>query len=141
MTYHVIWLLVAAAFFVVEAIVPGVVCIWFGLGALASFGISYLTDSIVLQIIVFLIVSVLLLIFMRKYALKISKSKESLNFDRVIEKKAIVIEDIENISGKGRVMIDGMEWKAKSENGEPVKNGETVIVKEIKGVTLIVEKI
>lgn len=38
-------------------------------------------------------------------------------------------------------MVEDMDWSARSENGEPIDVGEEVLIKEIQGVKLIVEKI
>ena len=37
--------------------------------------------------------------------------------------------------------IRDRDWSARSENGEPIDVGEEVLIKEIQGVKLIVEKI
>lgn len=52
-----------------------------------------------------------------------------------------MIQPIDNLQSQGRVMVEDMDWSARSENGEPIDVGEEVLIKEIQGVKLIVEKI
>ena len=42
---------------------------------------------------------------------------------------------------KFRVKLNGVDWNARTTDGSSVKTGESVIVREITGTTLVVEKI
>ena len=53
----------------------------------------------------------------------------------------IVTQPIENISGNGRVLVNGLEWAARSDDGTPISEKENVLIKSIEGVKVIVEKI
>jgi len=84
----------------------------------------------------------------RKKLLKQSKEwrgvwvqKTETNSRALIGKVAKVIQPIDNLQSQGRVMVEDMDWSARSENGEPIDVGEEVLIKEIQGVKLIVEKI
>ena len=59
----------------------------------------------------------------------------------MIGKVAKVVQPIDNLLSQGRVIVEDMDWSARSENGEPIDAGEEVLIKEIQGVKLIVEKI
>ena len=71
------------------------------------------------------------------------KSAEPLktNAEALIGQTAIVTENISNIDAKGRVKVRGMEWSARSADGDTIAKDSHVIVKEIDGVKLIVDKI
>lgn len=138
---HLLWLCASILFFVVEAIVPGVVCLWFGIGAVAALAVSAFTESIAIQTAVFLVVSVLLLAFLRRYTKKFSeRNKTKTNFDRIIGERAIVTETIDNISARGKISVLGMEWSARSESGERIEKGSVVTVMNVSGVSALVEK-
>ena len=53
----------------------------------------------------------------------------------------IVTVSINNISGEGRVLVNGLEWAARSDDGVPVEKGENVLIKAIEGVKVIVERV
>ena len=59
------------------------------------------------------------------------------NTDRLIGKEGEVIKDI-SFNEYGRVKVFGENWMATSE--EPIKEGSKVIIKNIEGAKLIVEK-
>ena len=66
----IIWLGVLAVLLIIEAITTGLTTIWFAGGALAAAIASYLEAGIVVQLILFLCVSLVLLIFTRPLAVK-----------------------------------------------------------------------
>ena len=53
--------------------------------------------------------------------------------------EAQVTEDIDNIHGKGAVVIRGMAWSARSQDGGPIAAGTLVRVLRIEGVKVFVE--
>ena len=84
----IIWLAILAFFLVVEAITAGLATIWFAGGALAAAIAAYLGAEIWLQILLFLAVSIILLIFTRPLAVKyMSKDLEKTNVNSLIGKK------------------------------------------------------
>ena len=62
------------------------------------------------------------------------------NADRVIGREAVVTEAIDNLNGKGVVVVFGVAWTARSEDGAPIPEAATVVVKRIEGVKLFVER-
>ena len=60
------------------------------------------------------------------------------NADRCIGQTAVVIEDINNIEGKGQVHVNGITWTARSADGTVFKKDDLVTVEKIDGVKLIV---
>lgn len=138
----VFWLVAMIALFVVEAATVNLVTLWFAFGALAALITSLLGGELWLQIVVFIAVTVITLIPTRKIAKKyFSKSHhQATNSDLVIGKDCIVVEEIDNLISTGAVKCLGKEWTARSENGEKIAVGETVIAIAIEGVKLIVRK-
>ena len=88
------------------------------------------------------VVSILVLAITRPFVKKkLTVQKTETNSRALIGKVAKVIQPIDNLQSQGRVMVEDMDWSARSENGEPIDVGEEVLIKEIQGVKLIVEKI
>ena len=50
----------------------------------------------------------------------------------------MVTEAIDNLNGKGAVVVFGVAWTARSEDGTPIAEGTTVTVNRIEGVKLFV---
>ena len=135
MQMSVFWLIAMVVLLIIEAVVPGLISIWFALGALAALISALFHAPIWLQIVWFVAVSVLTLVLTRPLV------RKYVNADMVIGKDAVVTEGIDNLHAKGAVLLDGKTWTARMEQ-ESVKAepGETVRVLRIEGVKLIVEK-
>ena len=135
------WLIAMIALFVIEALVPGLVSIWFAIGALAALISALVNAPLWLQIAWFFIVSVALLILTRPLAKKYVNGRvQPTNADVVIGKSAVVTEEINNVLGTGAVSVGGKEWTARAEGEEPIAEGKVVSVLRIEGVKLIVKE-
>ena len=136
-----VWIAVTVAFIIIEALTTQLLTIWFAAGAAAAVIATLLDASILVQCIVFVAVSLIALIATRPLVKKLTKQKFSpTNADRFIGEAAFVTENVDNIAQTGLVKIQGTVWTARSAYGEAIPEGETVTVKKIEGVKLIVEK-
>ena len=136
----VFWLISMIVLFIVEAATVNLMTIWFAFGALAALVVSLLGGELWLQIVAFILVTILTLIPTRKLAKKyFGKNRhQATNADVVIGKDCAVTEDIDNLFATGTVKCMGKEWTARSENGKKIAIGETVTAVAIEGVKLIV---
>lgn len=136
------WLVIMAVLLVVEIATLGLTTIWFAAGALVAFVIAIFNLPIWLQVGVFIVVSVVMLIFTRPAAAKYLNSKTTkTNVDSLIGKSAKVTKTINNIQSEGQVVVNGMEWTARSsEDDVTIPEGTIVTILEIKGVKLIVKQ-
>lgn len=140
-TLSIIWLVILAVLIVIEIATLGLTTIWFAGGALAALVASLVGGPLWLQIALFLAVSVLLLIFTRPVAVKyMNKGVQKTNVDEVLGETGIVIQKIDNLKAEGRVMLKGMEWTARSKDGQNIEEGKVVKVTAVEGVKLIVEE-
>ena len=139
----VFWLIAAGVFFIIEMATIGFLVFWLGIGALLAMVTSFITDSILIQVIVFVVTSTLLLIFTRPLVNKFIKvPKETVtNAYSIIGKKAIVVKEINNIEGDGQIKVDGEVWSAKSNTDEVISKETEVEIVEIDGVKAVVRKI
>jgi len=137
----VIWASAAIILFIVELIVPGLVSIWFALGAVAALVAAILHAPIWLQITWFAVVSVAALVLTRPLAKKYVNSRaQPTNADMLIGKECVVTEAINNLQGTGAVKINGKEWTARmADKDASAEEGSVLKVVKIEGVKLIVK--
>ena len=115
----IVWLLILVALVVIELISMGLTTIWFAGGAFVAALTSLMGFSVWVQIIVFLTVSLLLLFFTRPIAVKyFNKDRIKTNVESLVGRQAIVISEIDNVKGCGRVTVGGQEWSARAREDE-----------------------
>lgn len=137
----IVWLIAAIILSVIEGVTVQLVSIWFAIGTIPAMIVAGLGGELWLQLIVFLITSILVLLIGRPLlSKKISHERHATNADRVIGMTGIVTEEIDNLHETGRVMANGLGWSAKTkQSGEKVPVDTRVLVLGIDGVKLVVE--
>ena len=140
--YAVYWLIASAVFLLIEILTLGITSIWFAGGAVvaaiaALFGVPFLV-----QMLLFIVVTCLLFALTRPVAKRYLNNRvQKTNTDALIGQTELVKETINNMESKGYVQLNGQDWTARSaEAGEIIPAGCEVVVKEIQGVKLIVER-
>lgn len=134
-----LWLCLFVLLLGFEIITINLVSIWFALGSLSAALVSLLTDSVTVQIGVFVLVSVVVLLIMKPLINKFSKPQIiPTNLDRVIGKVGIITEDSGPLK-VGEVLVDGKKWSAIS--AKKIKKDCHVKILSIDGVKLKVEEI
>lgn len=136
------WLIVVAVLLVLEILTLGLTTIWFAGGAFVAFLAGICQAPLWIQILLFLVVSIILLVFTRPIAEKhLNNSREKTNVDSLVGKHGRVLEEIDNFNQTGRVMLNGMEWTARNISSEgKIPTGTKVEVMEIKGAHLVVQE-
>lgn len=139
----VLWLIAMIVLLIIEAVVPGLISIWFALGALAALVAALFHAPFWLQVVWFLVVSILTLLLTRPFVKKYVNNRVTpTNADIVIGKEAVVTEAIDNLQEKGAVRLEGKIWTARmADENAGAEVGETVRILRIEGVKLITEKI
>lgn len=138
----ILWIGVAVLFAIIEAATLGLSTIWFTIGGIVAALVSYWGGSPIVQIVVFLAVSILLLYFTKPLAVKKLKiGSIKTNVDALKGQIAVVTEDIKPHS-TGQVKVGGQIWTAVSERKDNtlVKGTEVKIIR-IEGVKLIVASV
>ena len=138
----IFWLILVAVMLVIGIVTMGLTTIWFSLGAVAAAIAAGLGAPLWVQILLFTVVSVVIMILVRPFALKVmDRNRTKTNIDEVIGKQAEVIEPIDNQKEQGKVRFRGVEWMARSVDGSTVAAGDVVTVEEVSGVKLLVKKL
>ncbi len=142
---ELIWFVIGLILIILEFLIPGLITIFFGIGAwIVSVICLFLDISLNLQLSIFLISSVLLLVSLRKWFKTLFTRKpgtgraEDEVADEFIGQKAVVTEKI-TPNRKGRVEFRGSYWTA--ESNETIPEGASVEILDKDNITLIVKSL
>ena len=140
--YEIFWLIMLVLLTVTEILTFNFITIWFAAGSLAALISSLCGADIMVQMWVFIIISVLSLIFTKPLVKnKLNFKKTETNADRVIGKTAIVTDEINSEKFAGEVKVNGQMWSAISYENEIIEKDSKVKILDIEGVKLVVEKL
>ena len=139
----IFWLILAVILAVFEILTQGLSTIWFAIGAVAAFIVAASGLNVPLQIVVFILVSIVMLLLVRPVSVKLLKGKiVKTNIDAVVGRKVTVSKDIDNIKETGNVVLDGTTWNARSmDDNETISSGNTVVIEKVEGNKLIVRRV
>ncbi|MBR3646599.1 MAG: NfeD family protein [Lachnospiraceae bacterium] len=136
------WLMAFIVLIVIEVFTVGLTTIWFALGSLVAYFAHLLGAGTWVQMVLFIIISVVSMILIRPIAIRTLKNKNvKTNVDAIAGKKVKVLKTINNIEAAGEVLIDGIEWTARTEDDTVIEKDEIVEVVRIEGVKAIVKKV
>jgi membrane protein implicated in regulation of membrane protease activity len=137
----VIWIIAACAFGAGEVVTTSFFLAPFAGGAVAAAVVAAIGAGTVASWVVFLVVSLLLLTFVRPVARAHLRTPPQLRTGTaaLVGKRAVALERIANHEGVGTVRIDGEVWTARSYDEDVViAAGTPVEVIEIRGATALV---
>ena len=138
------WVIAALLLFIIELFTVGfaVVCLSIGAGGGA---IAAACDaSLEMQFLTFAIISLIALAGVRpllKRAFYRGGEKVATNASAMIGKRGVVCEEVDGDVEGGRVMIEGVDWRAITADGEILSKGTKVEVVAIDSVVLTVKKL
>ena len=140
-----IWFLAAIALFVAEMFTAGfwLACLAVGAGVA---GIAALIPGLgpAIQGVVFAGSSLVSMAGLRPRLMQYFQlgpgSDVRTGVDALLGKTAIVTERIEPVTGAGRVKVNGEDWRGASADGAAIEPGTKVMVIQVDGTTLMVEK-
>lgn len=142
MTWLIFWIFIIISTLIAEIATVGLVSLWFTVGGICALICNLLELSVVIQWVVFIVVSVLgLLLFRSFWVNKMKKEIVPTNADANIGKEVIVTEDIDNLLFKGEVKVNGQLWSAQSLDGEKIDKNSKVVIRKIEGNKVFVEKV
>lgn len=122
----------------VEICTVNLVSIWFAIGAFLTMLVSFMTDSLLIQITVFALSSLIALLATKPLVKKLKKTEVvPTNYDRILGQRAEVTKKITE-DNYGEVKVLGSIWTAVSDS--VIEVGEKVVVDRVDGVKLVVKK-
>lgn len=143
MSPWLIWLLIACTFAILEMFTAGFMVIWFSVAALVALIVSLIfPEAFAVQVVIWGILSVILILFTKKFADKVNANAVPTNVYSVIGKKANVVVEINGEKSTGQVKVDGDVWSAKTEEFNAIiPVGSVVEILKVDGVKVVVKKI
>lgn len=138
----IFWLALMVILIIAEIVTVGLTTIWFAGGALLAALVSCAGGGWILQIIVFMAVSICLLIFTRPFAMKyINATRVKTNYEGIIGKTVRITRTVNNFEGTGCAVVDGQEWTVRAvDDTKIIEEGKLAKVIQISGVKLMVEE-
>jgi membrane protein implicated in regulation of membrane protease activity len=141
-----LWFLLGLSLILLEFVVPGVILVFFGIGAWAAAITTYfgLTASFQSQLLVFGVTSILFLVALRKwirgkfYGHVADVQDQTQNLDEFSGQTVVVLEDVIPNKMEGAVEFKGARWRAVCD--EHIKKGEIAIITGVDGIILKVRK-
>jgi membrane protein implicated in regulation of membrane protease activity len=136
------WLICGVAGILLELLIPGLVLIFFGIGALLTALCTWFFDiSTAWQIVIFVTISCTTLALFRKSLKQSFFEKQKTNepdelIDEFKGKTAVVLEDF--VAQHGKVEFNGSLWKATA--NENLLKGDVVLIQKRNNITLVVTK-
>ena len=138
-----IWAVIGLILFLLEFALPGLIVFFFGIGAWVVAGVCLFADiSLNVQLVIFLVSSVLLLLALRKWIRGIfvghvysrqnaAEDIEECGGHKVLVKNAIIPPQT------GSVELNGVDWKAQADC--QIQSGQMVEIIRRDNLTLIVK--
>jgi membrane protein implicated in regulation of membrane protease activity len=140
-TTEVIWFLVGLALLLAELVLPGLVILFFGIGAwVTALAVLLFHPPLNVQILIFLVSSLLSLSLLRKVIRKrftttTSDSTGDLQ-EEYVGKTVTALEPFDEY-GKGKVSFRGSTWQAQCK--QPVHRGQELVIRRFDSIMLFVE--
>ncbi len=136
------WLIASGIFFIGEIMTVGFLLFWFGIASLISMVVSFFTSNLVIQMVVFLVSSVILILATKPFVKKFMNKKNiATNAYSLIGKTGLVIQEIDNVKGIGQIKVGGEVWSAQSEDNSVIPVNTEIELTKIDGVKAIVKPI
>lgn len=143
---EIIWFVIGLILIMLEFTIPGIILVFFGIGAWIVTVLVYadILQSVTSQLFVFGAASLILLLVLRRWVKDkfyghITGSQDLLqNLDEFAGMKVHVLSDVVPGRTEGIVEFKGTNWSAVSD--EEIKSGETAVIVKNDGLTLVIKR-
>lgn len=135
---EIIWLIAGILLLLLEFAIPGILVVFFGIGALITALLTYLTGmGLCLQFVSFIFFSLLFLFLLRKKLMAVLSGSGGMDPDEEFIGRQATAETDLPAGGTGKIVFKGTLWNAKSET--LVEKGNRVVITGKDGITLLVK--
>lgn len=132
------WLVAFVLLIIIEVNTYNLTTIWFAISCLPLIFLSWFGLSWEWQILIFVTLTTVLLIFTRPFFVK--KLKEKVSDPNDITGKTVIVTKTIKASERGEVKTsNGVTWNAISDIGNEITKGENCTIVKVQGNTLIVK--
>ena len=141
---YTFWLLLGMALLISELFIPGVVAVFFGIGALVVGLLTFfgVIDALASQLLCFALISVVSLFALRRHCTRwlrgmvAGRSEQDLDSAGLVNQRVTVLTDF--VGGIGDVQLNGAKWDA--ESSDALQAGDTAWVVGFSGIVLKVSR-
>ncbi len=135
----IFWIIIAAVAIIIDIVTSNFLFVWFSVGAIVAMIGSFIGLSFGVQVIIFLVISLITVSLGYPWAKK--KFKNSVKRTPLMEEKYIgrVMKAEEDILERAKVKVDGIYWTVVN-TGDEIKVGENFQIIGIDGIKLIIKK-
>lgn len=144
MDIWLIWVIIALVLFIIELFTAGFAIICLSIGAGGAAIAAAMEASIEVQLLTFAVVSLLAIIAIRPLLKRLiyrGGEKVATNSSAMVGKHGVVCSDVDGDDESGRVIIEGIDWRARSLDGDLIPKGTKVVVVAIDSVVLTIKKL
>lgn len=136
--FLIVWVVIIIATVIGELLTQDLTCIWFTGGGVVALILAILgVENTYIQIAVFVVVSLILLLTIGRWARKNPKKSTLTNIEAAIGKEIIILKDADYLHyGEGKYA--GLIWTVTCRGKDTVKEGEIAYIKSVEGNKLIV---
>jgi|SRR5690554_476601 len=136
-----VWIVFIIVTIIIEIETFDLVSIWFTFGAIGALIAAALNAEILIQVAIFLVISILLLLATRPLAKRMAKKQRiATNVDRVIGMIGIITKEVTPYQ-LGEIKVEHSLWRATNLNNQTFEVGEKALIKAISGTKLVIVKI
>jgi len=139
-----IWIIAAVLLFILEIFTPAFLAASLAIGCIFAGIVSSMDFGIKIQLLAFSIGTLVSFIGIRPFILKYGHRKSGdlkTNVDALIGKTGKVTVTIDNSKNQGRIIFEGDDWRAETENDEILNVGERVEILKVNSTILTVKSI
>lgn len=138
------WIIAALLLFIAEMFVPGFWLACVALGSLAAGLVALLPIGMPLQVVTFAVTTLASFVGVRPFLVRHFQLGHGTgvrtNVDALIGKIGLVSEKIDPVTRRGRVIVDGEDWRGATMDETALEPGTRITVIQVDGTTLLVEK-
>ena len=137
------WVVAALFLFVAEMFAAGFWLACVAVGCLAAGAVAAVLPGLLAPVLAFCGATLLSLAALRPFLLQHLHRRGTAvrtNVDALIGKVAIVSERIDPATNRGRVLVDGEDWRGAALDDMPIEVGSKVMIVRLDGTTLFVDK-
>ena len=134
------WIWVGAAIFLGfgEMLAAGFFMLPFAVGAVVAAVLAWVGVAPWVSLVVFIAVSLVAMVALQRFVRREDEYQPQVGANRLVGMRATVLEDVDRLTGTGRVRMDTELWRATTD-GDPIPAGAHVRVTEVRGARLVVE--
>ncbi len=136
-----IWIGVLVICCLIEAFTFGLTTIWAGIAAIPLIFIARTSLGFQWQVLIFVIITVVLVIFTRPFAIKKLKiGNNKTNVNSLIGSEVIVTKKITEFDKGEAKAKNGVIWTATSDNNKTIEKGTVCSIISVEGNTIIIKE-